>query len=156
LAGQVHLSRVGYAGNAPLVARIALKATGESVAGGVDGPQITNVSRLVAAVTVTITHDGGTDFTPTSSIGGFRFYDGTTSTEIAISAAVRTNATTITLTLGSTPVSANQKLRYVYDQLYNTDYSTLVIDNSANLLPLRGCEWNSTDTGASWTKLVTL
>lgn len=150
----VHLTDDGYGAQAFLVIRKILKVLGETIVGGVDGPQITAVSRSGTTVTCTITHDGGTDFTPTSSIGGFRFYDGTTSTEIAVSAAVRTNATTITLTLASTPTNATQILRHSFDQNFNSADTTIMRDNSAYPLPLRACEFRSTNTGATWANIV--
>lgn len=150
----VHLTDTGYGNQAYLVIRKMLDVLGESISGGVDGPQITTVSRSGATVTLTITHDGGTDFTPTSSIGGFRFYDGSTSTEIAVSAAVRTNATTITLTLASTPSNATQILRYAFDQNFAVADTAFVRDNSTYPLPLRSGQWNSTDTGSTWVNVV--
>jgi hypothetical protein len=150
----VHLTNAGYGAQAFLVVRKMLDVLGESIVGGVDGPTISAISRSGATVTLTITHDGGTDFTPTSSIGGFRFYDGTTSTEIAVNAAVRTNATTLTLTLASTPSNATQILRYAFDQNFAVADTAFVRDNSTYPLPLRSGEWRSTNTGATWANVV--
>lgn len=152
----VHLTDAGYGAQAFLTMNTMLDALGETIPQGVTGPQITTISRSGATVTLTITHDGGTDFTPTSSIGGFRFYDGSTSTEIAVNSAVRTDATTITLTLASTPSNATQILRHSFDQNYAASASAenIVRDNSTYPLPLRSGQWNSTDTGATWTNVV--
>lgn len=136
LVDNTHLTDAGYQLSSVLTLRKLLKFTGESISGGVDGPTITNVSRSGATLTVTITHDsGGTDFTPTSGIGGFQFYDNGTS--IAISSAVRTNATTITITLASTPSGATKELWYAWGSIYNDNGSTLVRDNSSYAVPLR-------------------
>lgn len=150
----VHLTDDGYGAQGILLIRKTLKVLGASITGGVDGPRITNVARSGVTITLTITHDGGTDFTPVSSIGGFRFYDGSTSTEIAVNAAVRTNATTITLTLNSAPSNATQILRYSYDQNYNTADTAVVRDNSTYPLPLRSCEFRSVNSGSTWANIV--
>lgn len=101
---------------------------------GVNGMKVTGASRSSTTVTVTVEHDGGTDFTPTTGIEGFVFFDD--SSEIAINSAVRTNATTITLTLASTP-SGVETLYYAYDEVAVTDYTNLVKDNATVSMPLR-------------------
>lgn len=131
----VHLTDAGYASQGPLVIRKALKVLGETITGGVDGPTITGVEITGDTWVATLSHDiGGTDFTPTSSIGGFQFYDD--GVEIAHTSVVRTDATHITGTLNSTP-SGVMELWYAWGSIYNSDGSTLVRDNSANALPLR-------------------
>lgn len=130
-----HLTDDGYISNAPRVIRKVMSVAGETVAGGVDGPIITGHTRSGATVTVTISHDGGTDFTPTSDINGFVFFDD--ATEINISSAVRTNATTITLTLASLPTGV-ETIYYGYGALFGDDLTKLVRDNDSNgALPLR-------------------
>jgi len=99
------------------------------------GPQITGATRDGTSVTVGLSHDGGNDFTPSDSIGGFAFFDDTS--EISISAAVRTNATTITLTLAGTPSSGTETLYYGYDDMNGITVSNIVKDNAATSLPLR-------------------
>lgn len=118
------------------IARKMHKVLGDVVSGGVDGPTITNATRIATAVTVTIAQDNGTDFTPTSSISGFHYYNGPDdgSTENVITAAVRTNATTITLTLTS---SSAGTLYYGHGALNTDTAANLVKDNSAQALPLR-------------------
>jgi len=120
-------------------ARKLLSVLGYSVSGPVDGSTIVAASRSGTTITCTLAHPSGiTDFTPTSAIQGFRFFDGTTSTEIAITAAVRTDATTITLTLASTPTHANDLLYYIYGAMETVNDLTKVIrGNDANTLPLR-------------------
>ena len=155
--GTIHINDAGCRVLARRTVRKAMKVLGETVTGPVDGPQITAVSRSGATVTVTIAYDpdGGTDFTPSSSIAGFHFFDNNvdTSGEIAITAAVRTNATTITLTLASTPSNVNQLLYYGWRSLQAEDatIANLVKDNSAETLPVRRAVFTSSNTGASFT-----
>lgn len=153
LADIVHLSDAGYGAQGPLVIRKALSAAGETIVGPVDGSAISAVSRSGTAVTVTLTHPSGiTDFTPTSSIAGFHFYDNTN--EITITDAVRTNATTITLTLNSTPSNASQSLYYIYGTAYadRAVYTNFVRGNDTYQIPLKAARWISTNTGSTWTE----
>lgn len=101
---------------------------------GVDGPSITGAVRSGTTVTVTISHDGGADFTPTTGIEGFHFFDD--ATEINITAAVRTNATTITLTLASTP-AGTETLYYFYDAELTINTANIVMDNATPAMALR-------------------
>lgn len=136
LADQVHYTDAGYGNHAAQHVRFMLGMLGETVAGGYAPPTITGASRIGTAVTVTIAHGAGSDFTPTTAIAGFHFFDNTT--EITISSAVRTNATTITLTLASAPSSGIETLYYGYGSLYGevASYASLVKDNSPHTLPL--------------------
>ncbi|HRC26917.1 MAG TPA: hypothetical protein PKX87_05750, partial [Alphaproteobacteria bacterium] len=92
-------------------------------------------TRTGTTVSVTIAHDSGTDLTPSIGIEGFSFFDGTT--PIAITSAVRTNATTLTLTLASAPVSGTRTLYYGYDAMVGLNTANVVRDNSPYALPLR-------------------
>lgn len=70
-------------------------------------PGITSVSRATAVFTVTVAYSAltgyvGTDFTPTSGIAGFRCWTAG-GVPVSIASAVRTNATTITVTATSDP-----------------------------------------------------
>lgn len=125
----VHLTDAGYVAQVPHVLRKALKVSGYNVSGGVDGPTITGWSRSGTTVTVTIAHDAGNDISPSSGIQGFTFLDNTT--PITINSAVRTNGTTITLTLNSAPVSGIETLYYGYKSLLGVTTSNLVVDNEA-------------------------
>ena len=116
------------------------------LAGGSAGPEVSNVVRSGTTVTVTITHGDGTDFTPTTGIEGFYFTDD--GSEISITSAVRTNATTITLTLDSAPTGDEVLYYYFGDNGVGvTDEANLVIDNSAGVtglskgMPLRAMKW---------------
>lgn len=104
----VHLTDAGYTTQGHIITRFILDDLGYTVTGGVVGPSITGVSRSGTTVTVTITHGDGTDFT-IGGPDGWEFLDD--GVRIEVTAAVRTNATTITLTLDSAP-SGEEKLRY--------------------------------------------
>lgn len=132
----IHLTDTSYATVAQRLIRHAVHADGQSVTGSITGPQISGASHSGSTVTVSITHDGGSDFTPTSGIVGFRFFDD--STEISISSAVRTDANTVTLSLASTP-SGSEALYYCYDDasdITNANLANVLKDNSAETLPL--------------------
>lgn len=132
LVDGVHLTAAGYAAAAERSARRLLQHMGV-IASGATGPRITAAARTGSTITVTITHDGGTDFAPSSSIEGFRYLDGG-GANIAISAAVRTNATTITLTLAS---AVSGTLYYAFDDMAGLSTANVVRDNAAISMPLR-------------------
>ena len=133
VADSVHKSNQGFIDSAYNSTRKALAVAGEAIT-GVDGPSITSAVRSTTTITVTISHDAGTDFTPTTGIEGFKFFDD--ASEITINTAVRTDATTITLTLASTPVGLVETLYYGYSALYGVTPANLVRDNATNVLPL--------------------
>jgi hypothetical protein len=132
----IHYLATSYAAQAPLMIRKTMSVLGETVSGGVDGPEITDAVLAGDTITVTIGHDtGGTDFTPTTAIQGFYFVNGS-STNIPITAAVRTNATTITITLDSSQTDGT--LYYEFGSVsYVTDETKMVRDNSTYNLPLQ-------------------
>lgn len=129
----VHPVDAGYLVFAERNARKLRNILGENLS-GVDGPKMTAASRSGTTVTVTLQHDAGTDFNPTSDIKGFVFFAG--STQIPVSSAVRSNATTIVLTLASQPASAPEILYYGYDAIGETA-SGFLKDNSTWAMPLR-------------------
>lgn len=131
----VHLSAAGYTTSGSRSSRKILAVLGAGIT-GVDGAVITNASRSGTSVTVTLAHDAGTDFTPTTGIQGFKYFDGGGS-EVTISAAVRTNATTITLTLVSGVAGT---LYYGYGWLYGVTQANLVQGNAATPMPLRAAK----------------
>lgn len=130
----VHLDSEGYGNSMARVSRTAMNAIGETVTGGLYGPVITGATRSGTWVDVTISHDGGTDFTPTTGIEGFKFYDD--GVEIALTAAQRLNATTIRLYLSSTPTGV-ETVEYCTGLIYGADATKLVRDNDTYPLPLR-------------------
>ncbi len=136
LSDNVHLTDEGYGLHGSVMARKILSVLGEPVSGGVDGPEITGATRSGTTITVTITQDSGTDFTPQTNIEGFKMFDN--GAEIAINSAVRTNATTITLTLASAP-SGTETLYYGFGTMIDqvSTYQNFVTDNATPPLPLR-------------------
>lgn len=102
---------------------------------GASGPRLSNALRSGTTITLDVIHDLGTDFSPLSGINGFRFFDDVN--EISISNAVRTNATTITLTLSSLPVSSNKTLYYGYDDMAGINTAQIVRDNANLAMPLK-------------------
>ena len=136
--GLVHMSGAGAAAHAPLLIRKIMSVLGEDVTDGVDGPSIIGAKRVGTEVTVTLLHDdGATDFTPTSDIAGFHFYDNTS--EITINSAIRKNATEITLTLATEPSSGTEILWYIYGTAYadRLVYTNFLKDNSTHTMPLK-------------------
>jgi hypothetical protein len=129
----VHISKSSSIIKGQREARSMLAALGESVT-AFNPPTITNVSRTGAVLTITLTHASGTDFAPTTGISGFYFTDNGAS--IAILTAVRTNATTVTVTLASTP-TGTKVLYYGYGIMQGITVANILKDNSANTLPLR-------------------
>lgn len=129
----VHPDDTGYLALGPRLARCLAKVAGDTVPGAM-GPRMTGAVRTGTSVAVTIAHDSGTDFTPASAIEGFSFFGG--ASPITITAAVRTNATTITLTLASTPTGV-ETLYYGYDAMLGLNTANVVRDNSAYAMPLR-------------------
>ncbi len=132
MGDNVHLDQAGYE---EICERNARVIAGQS---GALGPMITGASYSGSSVTVTIAHDGGTDFTPTTAIEGFYVEDDGVS--VSITSAVRTDTTTITLTLASAPAGGSDvRLWYGYDDMGSINTANLVKDNSTNTLPLRAC-----------------
>lgn len=96
------------------------------------GPRIASVVEVSAQVfDITITHEGGTDFTPTSGITGFRVLDG--GSPVTISSAVRQAANKVRLTLASTP-SALPTVQYLWGT--QPVVTAPLLDNSTLTLPL--------------------
>jgi len=111
--------------------------------GGAIGPEVTAVNLTGTTLTITITHDGGTDITPITDIQGFYFDDN--GTEITLSNVSRIDATTITATLTSVPTSSSRTLYYIYGDINNgrvSDLTKLVKDNASLSMPLRSMKWN--------------
>ena len=143
LHDDVHLSDTAYETQAVRIAQKSRHVLGQALPTGVDGPEITSVSRSGTSVTVTIAHEKGTNFSPGSAIAGFEFWDGgypangdINGSEIAITSAVRTNSTTITLTLASEP-TGSEYLIYGQSSMIPSrhNHSNLVVDTQG--LPLR-------------------
>ncbi len=129
LYDQVHLTDSGYVTAAQRNSMALLEQ------GGAVGPNISSALRSGTSITATLTHDAGTDFTPSTAIEGFKFFDD--GTEISITNAIRENSTTITLTLDSAPVSGIEILYYGHDDMAGIDVSNIIIDNALTPMPLR-------------------
>ena len=95
LADGIHQTETATPVHATRLADNAIKAlAGQSTD---VGPTITGITGLTYTTTeVTITHDGGTDITPTTGIGGFAVKAG--ASLLAIAAADRTGTTKVLLT----------------------------------------------------------
>lgn len=100
-------------------------------------------------IDVTLTHRGGTTFTPTSGITGFVILDG--GSPATISSAVRQSSIVVRLTL-SGAISGTGTLRYLYGK--NPTVSALVVDNTALALPLEGTSSDLTVNAASITGTI--
>lgn len=134
LNDDVHLDNAGYVTVSTRNSNKMLSDAGYSVTGSVNGPTGATAVRSGTTVTVTITHDVGTGFTPTSGIEGFVFHDD--GVAITINSATGDGVETITLTLASEP-SGVEELYYGYDALLGINTANIVRDNSATALPLR-------------------
>ncbi len=96
------------------------------------GPVVASyVTNSTTETEINLTHSAGSDFTPTSAIDGFAVEDD--GTPVAISAAVRTDATTITLTHAA--VTGAKVVRYHYGA--NPAVTGPVLDNTDMTLPLK-------------------
>ncbi len=142
-----HLAYPGtaYATLARRQARRILSILGGGVPGGVLGPSMSSAARNDLDVTVSIEHQGGTDFTPSSAIDSFYYADEIGS--ITISSAVRTSANAVTLTLARYPIGAESLYTLYNHGQYITDYTKVLKDNQAEPLPLRAS--NTTPTNSS-------
>lgn len=127
----IHLDTTGLTENGSRVAQCFLYLFSDATY--YLGPTITSFEKISATVIdVTITHSGGTDFTPTSAITGFIVTDdGSPET---ISTAVRQNATTIRLTIDG---SLDGTLAVSYQYGANPTVTGAVLDNTAVALPLQ-------------------
>lgn len=103
---------------------------------GKTGPQITTVSRINNIITLSLEHDAGDDFTPTTAIEGFKFFKG--SSEVAITSAIKINPTSVEITLSTTPGGADpETLYYGYDDIAGININNIITDNADIPMPLR-------------------
>ncbi len=129
-SANVHWDVDGYTNNGERIAQTILYLNGyESY---YRGPYISGLNKVDSThVDVTITHRGGTDFTPNSGITGFRVFEDGSSR--AVLTAVRQNAQTIRLTTANI-ASGTISVDYQYGR--NPDITGAVHDNSPLALPL--------------------
>jgi hypothetical protein len=132
LVDTVHHTAAAVATLGTRNARAALYVLG-SVA-SYRGPSISSVVQYSAAVfDVYLTHDMGSDITPSTGITGFRVLDN--GTPATISSAVRQSATSIRITL-SAPPSQLPVVQYLYGLAPTV--TGVVLDNGTLTLPLQG------------------
>lgn len=128
----VHYLDASYVVHGQRAARTIQRLLGYPVAGGTLGPRLVSASRSGTSLTITIEHDAGTDFTPTTNISGFKYINGA-GADVALSSVNRASATTITATLASGVAGT---LYYIYDS-DSVTLANLLKDNGALTLPMR-------------------
>lgn len=162
LADNVHIDQTGRetlgTAQGDFIGRLFGRGQGSAA---VIPPRIESVSRSGTSVTVNLEHREGSDFTPTTGIEGFVFYEGGypkdgTGTEINITAAVRTDADTITLTLASAPTDSTEVLVYQLSGMNGSTSSAgavtntnLLEDNASPTIPFSASVWRDTGSGFS-------
>lgn len=129
----VHYYDASYLTMGGRAGRKISRLMGYPVSGGTDGPILVSASRVGTALTITIAHDGGTDFTPTTAIEGFKYIDGS-GNNVALSSVARASATTITATLASGVAGT---LYHIYDDAWSVATANMIKDNGAYTLPLQ-------------------
>lgn len=132
LHDNVHIDDAGYVTAGKRNALALINAPGKQ------GPIISEAVRDGTTLTVSIEHDSGNDFIPTTDIEGFRFFDGTN--EINILSITKINANTLNLTLSSLPNNANKTLYYAYDAMMGVAIGNILRDNSTYAMPLRSTQ----------------
>ena len=143
----IHHTAAGFIALGQRVARALLAAIGNVAT--YRGPRISSVNKIDATTfDVNLTHDNGSDFTPTSAITGWRITDG--GTPVTVSTAVRQSASTVRLVLSLAP-SALPVVQYDYGMA--PDISGVLKDNSALTLPL---EFNGGVTATAVTKTASV
>lgn len=128
----IHLDAAGFADLAERCANIFKHLNGDATYSAM--PVVASATATALdTIDLAITHDGGTDFTPTTAITDFEVSDDDWVTDISLSSAVRLDANTIRLTLSRDYVGSF-KVRYNYGAVYSV--TGPVQDNSALTLPL--------------------
>lgn len=139
LVDGVHYTAAGYTTHGTRAAVACAYALG--LGSYPRGPVIASATLpTTTTVEVTLTHRGGTDFTPTSGITGFQIFD--SGVARTITSAVRTSATKILLTV-SAEITGTGTLRYQYG--VNPVVTAPALDNTAQTLPI-GLESGATMT----------
>lgn len=138
----VHHTATGFTTLGQRVARAILAAVGS--VSTYRGPRIASVAQTstLSVFDVTLTHDMGTDFTPSSGITGFRVTDA--GTPATISSVVRQSANVARITLSATP-SVMPVVQYLYGT--NPTVTSALKDNGSLTLPL---EYNSGVTASAY------
>jgi len=137
LADRTHLTLVSNFLLAERSAKVALKELGNTVTDGVYGPSVDYATYAANVVTVTIDHEDGTDFTPSTGIKGlWVFDDGVMVFDGDTDSGVKTSSNTLTLTLPSTPTGVVTLITN-YGTCEVSDKTLFVRDNTTNKLVLR-------------------
>lgn len=141
LTDDVHPTAAGFEKIAARYAQSILYTLGEVAYPG-KGPSIASsafADDTSEVIDVTISHLGGSDFTPTSGINGFEVLDD--GTPVTVSTAARQSATVIRLTLAAA-ITGTATVRYLYGQdggvTFASTYTSEVVDNTSLALPLNG------------------
>lgn len=144
----LHRTAAGYAEVARRWARAVSKILGLSST--YRSPRLASVSTVSPTVyDALITHEVGTDFTPTSGITGLRVTDSVLGTVLTPSSVVRQSSNIIRITLGTAPANPPM-VQVAYGSLTTSNFA----DNSTLALPL---EYTSGITAAaSTTRTITL
>jgi len=135
LEDNVHFTDESYVTIGARLARYIADEQGEAGVTYGSGPSLLSAQAQAAntEVIVTLTHDGGTDFTPTAAIDGFYLED--TTGAVTINTATKLSATEIKLTLDAALDGAST-LHYV-NGLADWDNNDIIVDNANPLsLPL--------------------
>lgn len=137
----VHYGDAGQSAIALRLARCVAAAYGDSAYSR--SPVIGSVLRSgPTTIDVTLTHDGGTDITPSTGITGFSVLED--GSPLTISSAVRLNSNSVRLTLTTTP-TGTVTLRYGYGA--NPTISGILRDNTALALALETTDADVTVQG---------
>jgi hypothetical protein len=146
----LHHSAAGYEA---LGARCALAvAYASGAVSQYRGPSIASATWAGAAlVDVNLTHHAGTDFTPTSSITGFRVL--VSGSPVTVNSVARQSASQIRITLAATPGSA-PVIQYLYGSAPTV--TGIVLDNNTPSLPLEGTNTTGITATAATTYTATV
>lgn len=133
-AGELHLSTTNHGHMGKRIARAI--AWNKGLVTTYRGPRIRKINRISATVyRVELTHDMGTDITPSTGITGWTCKDpGAGGAAITVSSATRFGATWVELTLSSAPVATHPTFSYLAGVL--CDVATPVKDNGSLALPV--------------------
>jgi hypothetical protein len=129
LHDHVHLTDAAYVNVAKRNSSALLEEEGHY------GSDILSASRSGSTIAVILNHQTANDFTPATSIEGFRFF--VENIEIAITNATRISGNVIELTLASVPSSGVETLYYGYDDMANITPQNVIMTNNVLNSPLR-------------------
>lgn len=138
LVDGIHYTADSYEEHGRRVGQAVLVSLGDST----DAPPEISAIAVVdpTTVDVSITHHGGSDFTPTSGINGFEVLDD--GTPVSLSSAVRSDGSTVRLTTSSS-LTGTVTVRYLWGAdggvTFANAFSNQVVDNTSDTQALA---WN--------------